>query len=104
MMRSLAWDQRWMWEGCGIDRELGGSCSISMGPSRLHDNVLCLRVLTCLLRNDVCRRCVRRAIWGASVEKSCAPAQRSCRLIPISGSSPVEPLAMEITEESCYGD
>jgi hypothetical protein len=40
-MRSLAWDQRRMWEGCGIERETDGVSLISMGPDRRHDSALC---------------------------------------------------------------
>src|SRR5438874_783022 len=102
-MRVLAWDRRRMWEGCGIGKETDGASSILMALDRLHDNALCLRALICHRLSGVCRRYVRRAIWGASVGRSFAPGQRSCRPIRISGSSPVEQQAMEITEASWYG-
>src|SRR5713101_4459418 len=103
-MRLLAWDQRRMWGGCGIDKETDGLSSSLMGPDRLHDNALCLRALICRHLSDVCPRCARQAIWGASVGRWSAPGQHSCRPIHISGSSPVEQRAMQITEASCYGD
>ena len=61
-------------------------------------------VLICHHRSGVCLRCVHLVTWGASVGRSCVLVQRSCRLIPISGSSLVEQRAMGITEASCYGD
>src|SRR5947209_16182386 len=38
-MRSLAWDQRRTWGGCGTGSEPAGASSISMAPDRLPDNV-----------------------------------------------------------------
>src|SRR5450755_1670661 len=93
-MRSLVWDQRRTWEDCGTGSE----------PDGLRDNVRCLKGLICHQRSGVCRRCVHLATWGASVGRSYVLVPRSCRLIPISGSSPVEQPAMGITEASCYED
>jgi hypothetical protein len=103
-MHSLAWDQRQTWEGCGTGSETDGMSSMSMAPDRLPDNVLCLRVLICHHRSDVCRPCVHPATRDASVGRWCAPGQRFCKPIRINGSSLVEQRAMEITEASCYGD
>jgi len=86
--RSLASDQRRTWGDYGIGKETDGPSSISMAPVRLHDNARSLRALICHRRNGVCLRCVRLATWGASVGRSCVPGPRSCRPIPISGSSP----------------
>jgi hypothetical protein len=87
----------------GTDREIGGWSSISMAPDRPHDNVLCLKGRNCHHRTGVCLRSVRPATPDASVGKSFGPGPRSYRPIPISGSSPVEQLGMEITEASCCG-
>ena len=73
------------------------------GTRQAADSVHCLRVLICHLHSGVCARCARLATWGASVERWFAPARRSYKPIPISGSSPSEERATGTTEASCCG-
>src|SRR6266487_3276495 len=92
------------WEVCGTGKDNDGSSSTWMGRDRPHDSVLCPRVLICLLHSDVCNRPVHLATRGASVERWFAPAQRSCRPIPISGWLHLAERAMATTEvSSCTG-
>src|SRR5258708_36668685 len=98
-MRSLAWDQRRTWEGCGTGSEPDGLSSISMAPDRRPDNVLCLRGLICHHHSGVCRQCVAPPKPFVIVGKVGAPVQQFCGSVRIKCLSPANLMALDIERE-----
>ena len=94
-------EQRSSQAGCGIGRGTTSLSSMLMARARPPANAPCRRQRIGLRPSGACVPCVPLATPGASEEKSCARAPRSCKPIPISGSAPLEILAMANTGQNC---
>src|SRR6266700_5379391 len=88
--------------GCGIDWEIIGSSSMSMGPSRPHDSVHFPKQTSFLPLIAVLIASAPKGILGANEDKWGEPGRRFGNPTPINGWAPFLVQATATTEKN-YG-